>query len=199
MENINIQDYKIHPIYTRYAADSNACIVDLYKKRLISIHTNSNGYNQISIRIQNKPKMCSLHRFTYECFNGIIPENKVIDHIDNNKSNNNINNLQLMTQQENCKKSANNRDYTFVANNHKNKKLVKSTCIETGEIDYFHSLYSIERDLKINCGIVKMCCEKLNRVKSGKSKLNGMSYKFEYIDALPDDYNKEKRIVVKKN
>jgi len=199
MENINIQDYKIHPIYTRYAADSNACIVDLYKKRLISIHTNSNGYNQISIRIQNKPKMCSLHRFTYECFNGIIPENKVIDHIDNNKSNNNINNLQLMTQQENCKKSANNRDYTFAANNHKNKKLVKSTCIETGEIDYFHSLYSIERDLKINCGIVKMCCEKLNRVKSGKSKLNGMSYKFEYIDALPDDYNKEKRIVVKKN
>ena len=62
------------------------------------------------------------------------------------------------------------RDYAFAANDHKNKKIVKSTCIETGEIDYFHSLYNVQRDLKINCGIVKMCCEGLNRVKSRKSK-----------------------------
>ena len=32
-----------------------------------------------------------------------------------------------------------NRDYTFAANNHKNKKIVKSTCIGTGKIDYFQS------------------------------------------------------------
>jgi hypothetical protein len=67
----------------------------------------------------------------------------------------------------------------------------------TGEIDYFHSMYSIQRDIGINCGIVKMCCEGLNRVKTGKSKINGNSYKFEYIDTLPDDYNKPKRIVKK--
>ena len=42
--------------------------------------------------------------------------------------------------------------------------MVKLTCIETVEIDYFHSLYSVQRDLKINCGIAKMCCKGLNRV-----------------------------------
>ena len=83
------------------------------------------------------------------------------------------------------------RDYTYAANNHKNKKIVKSTCIETGEIDYFHSLYSVQRDLKINCGIVKMCCEGLNRVKSGKSKLNGKFYKFQYVNELPQGYNRK--------
>ena len=83
------------------------------------------------------------------------------------------------------------RDYTFAANNHKNKKIVKSTCIETGEFDYFHSLYSVHRDLKINCGIVKMCCEGLNRVKSRNSKLNGKFYKFQYVNKLPEGYNRK--------
>ena len=30
--------------------------------------------------------------------------------------------LQIMTQQANCKKSAKNRDYSFAANNHKNRR-----------------------------------------------------------------------------
>ena len=82
------------------------------------------------------------------------------------------------------------RDYTFAANNHKNKKDVKSTFIETGEIDYFYLLCSAQRDLKINFGIVKMCCEGLNRVKSGKSQLNGKFYKFHYVNEIPERYNR---------
>ena len=97
----------------------------------------------------------------------------------------------MFTQQENYEKSSVNKDYSFAANNHKNKKMVKSTCIETGEIDYFYSLYSVQRDLKINCEIVKMCCEDFDRVKSGISKINGNFFRFQYIDALPDNYNTE--------
>ena len=41
---------------------------------------------------------------------------------------------------EKCSKQ---RDYTFAANNHKNKKDVKSTFIETGEIEYFYLLCSL--------------------------------------------------------
>ena len=89
------------------------------------------------------------------------------------------------------KKFFKKRDYMFAANNLKNKKIVKSTCIETGEIDYFHSLYSVQRDLKINCGIVKMCCEGFNKVKSGKSKLKGKFYKFQYVNELPEGYNRK--------
>jgi hypothetical protein len=119
----------------------------------------------------------------YECFNGIIPEGKVIDHIDNVKINNNIENLQCVTHQENCKKSAANRDYSFVKDNHKNRKSVQSTCIETGEKDYFPSMYKAHLELGINAGLIKMCCEGLNSVKSAKSKITGKSYKFEY-DAI---------------
>lgn len=50
-----------------------------------------------------------------------------------------------MTQKQNCKKSAKNRDYKFAAKNHKNKKFVKAINIETDEISYFNSLYSVNQ------------------------------------------------------
>ena len=99
-----------------------------------------------------------------------------------------------MSEQENCKKSTANRDYSFNRNIRKNNKFIKSTCVENGDIDYFHSLFIVQRDLKVNCGVVKMCCEELNRVQSGKSKLNENFYKFEYISELPDKYNREIKV-----
>lgn len=40
----------------------------------------------------------------YECIRGNIPKDKVVDHIDNNKKNNRIDNLQLLTPKKNSNK-----------------------------------------------------------------------------------------------
>ena len=45
-----------------------------------------------------KPKNYYIHRFEWECIKGVIPEGFVIDHIDSNKTNNKIENLQLLSQ-----------------------------------------------------------------------------------------------------
>ena len=55
----------------------------------------------------------------------IIPDDKVNDHI-NNKQDSRLCNLHLMSQKENGKKVAKDRDYTFAAKNNQNKKCVKS-------------------------------------------------------------------------
>ena len=55
---------------------------------------------------QSGLKSYQVHRFIWECFNGIIPDDKVIDHINNDKEDNRLCSLQLITQQNNCKKSA---------------------------------------------------------------------------------------------
>ena len=117
-----------------------------------------------------KTKGYSVHRFVYECFNGIIPDGKVIDHVNNIKDDNRLCNLQLMTHQENCKKSAKRRDYTFTAKNHQNKKCVKATNSDTNEVSYYNSMCAVQQHLSINAGIVKMVCEGINNCKTGISK-----------------------------
>ena len=195
MSNIEISNcvYKVHPIYDLYASDKDGNVINIIKEVPHLGHKSSSVYLQCSVRkYSGKYKVYYVHRFVWECYNGNIPEGKVIDHINNNKEDNRLCNLQLLTQQQNCKKSAINRDYTFVAKNHVNKKCVRATNIITKEVSYFNRMYAVQQHLQINVGIVKMVCEGVNNCKSGVSKKTGNSYKFEYVkkDDLPDNYEK---------
>lgn len=49
-------------------------------------------------------KWFRVHRLVYHHFKGCIPDTLVVDHIDNDKKNNHISNLQLLTRSENIKK-----------------------------------------------------------------------------------------------
>ena len=161
--------YKVHPVYNLYASDGNGNIMHLVKQVPSTGQKHKNGYLFCMVRKhgQNRQKGYYVHRFVYECFNGIIPDGKVIDHVNNIKDDNRLCNLQLMSQQENCKKSAKRRDYTFVAKNHQNKKCVKATNSDTNEVSYYNSMYAVNQHLGINAGIVKMVCEKINSCKIG--------------------------------
>ena len=145
---------------------------------------------------QSGQKRYYVHRFVWECFNGVIPEGKVIDHINDVRHDNRLCNLQLLTPSENNKKAATNIDYTFIANNHKNRKCVKATNIETGEVTYYYSLYATQQHLGINHGTIKRVCESWYGYKSGVSKKDGHSYTFEYIkeEDLPENYFKSANI-----
>lgn len=79
-----------------------------------------------------------------------------------------------------------NRDYSFVKNNHNNRYIIKAVNVETEEETYYHSMYACCKHLGVNCGIIKMCCEYKNHVKSGKSKINGNKYRFEYVELIPE-------------
>lgn len=60
-----------------------------------------------------KAKSGLIHRIVWETFIGEIPEGYEIDHIDSNKENNALSNLQLLTHKENINKLAKEgRKYT---------------------------------------------------------------------------------------
>ena len=198
MNKIEIENcvYKVHPVYNLYASDENGNIIHLVRQVPSPGQKHKSGYSFCMVRKhgQNGQKGYYVHRFVYECFNGIIPDGKVIDHDDNR-----LCNLQLMTQQENCKKSAKRRDYTFVAKNHQNKKCVKATNSDTNEVSYYNSMYAVNQHLGINAGVVKMVCEKINSCKTGISKIDNHCYKFEYVNKqdMPDNYKKISKYTVK--
>ena len=175
--------YYIHPIHTKYGCSKDGYIIN--SKKLIPRKGNlqHNGYLLVSVKSDdNKQKRMQAHRFVYECFHGVIPNGMVIDHINDIKDDNRIKNLQMMTQQENCLKSAKKRDYAFAATNHKNRRCVKAINCKTNEINYYHSIYKTGKELGINPGIIKMVAEGLNMCKTAISKMNQQAYIFEYID-----------------
>ena len=181
-----------HPIYTNYCANINGEIMHLKNKTPRKGNKHTTGYltTSVSKESSDKPKSYFAHRFIWKCVNEIIPDDMVIDHVNDNKEDNRICNLQLMTQQQNCQKFAQHRHYSFPAKNHQNKKYVKAANCETNEITYSNSFYVVNQRLGINPGIVKMSAEGLNDCKTGISKKNNQAYKFEYIqkEDMPDNY-----------
>ena len=133
--------YNVHPFFDLYAANESGEVIHIIKKVPSKGRKQQNGYMGCSVRkYGGRPKGCQVHRFVWECFNGVIPEGKVIDHINNDKEDNRICNLQLVTQQQNCKKASKDRDYTFVAKNHMNKRSVKAINNETNEVSYYQTV-----------------------------------------------------------
>jgi hypothetical protein len=68
---------------------------------LLPIEGRGNTYYNVS---RNR-KSFLWHRLVWEYFNGSIPKGKQIDHINNNRLDNRIDNLQLFTPTQNCRKT----------------------------------------------------------------------------------------------
>jgi len=91
------------------------------KKRKLkpqSASQSKKGYFQVRLYSENDRrdkkgnkigKLHYIHRMVWENFRGEIPEGKEMDHIDGDTSNNNINNLQLITRRRNVHKSLEER------------------------------------------------------------------------------------------
>ena len=180
----NDKKFYTHPIYEKYAANKYGEIMNVRIRKPMLGNINNNGYLRFCISVsKNKVKNYLIHRFIYECFYGMIESDKYINHINFNRKDNRLENLEVVTTSENNKKSANNRDYSFVKDNHKNRKKVKAINLLTNEEVIYNSLYSVNKLLGINAGHVKMICEeKYIYCKSATSKKDGQKYTFEYLN-----------------
>jgi hypothetical protein len=90
--------------FSSYEIDVENGTVWSYKSnRFIgSPQENNNGYWYIGLMDDNgKPHTFPLHRVIWMSANGEIPEGLEVNHIDEDKSNNSLSNLNLMTPKEN--------------------------------------------------------------------------------------------------
>ena len=165
-EYIEFKDIKFywHPKYKYYLASRCGQILSLKQKekRILKLCKRSNGYLGFQLFENNARKDYSVHRFIYECFKGKIPKEMHIDHCDNDRKNNLVNNLQLLSPKENQHKS--------------HCKKVVSFNLETKEEKIFESITKAAEYHQIFFSTVSMICRKIN--KTCKSKKDGKRYKF---------------------
>jgi hypothetical protein len=99
---------KKHPKFKEYGADIDGNIYSFKfrKIRQLIVGNHKRGYHQFRVSISRvEGKMYLVHRFAYECnTQQMIPKGLQINHIDNCKTNNHIDNLELVTDYENKQK-----------------------------------------------------------------------------------------------
>ena len=161
-----VKFYK-HPEFSNYAASKDGVVINVKNNKIISMSKNNSGYLFFSIYNKNlkKTKTNYQHRFVFEVFNGKIPSHLEIDHLNNDKTDNRVKNLQLLTHQQNIEKS-------------KNKPII-STCIQTGEERRFKSVKTAGIELDINYSHISKVCKKIYKFLT--SKKDGFKYTFRYL------------------
>ena len=164
-------DFWVHPIYDKYESNRNGIVRHIKNKKPVGC-LNNLGYYKFTIKDNGKSKIFYSHRFIYECFNGQITDKRVVDHINNIKTDNRLDNLQLITQRENSIK--NNAGGTFLP-----AIKIKAINTETSESFEYESINKATKDLMINSGIIHHI---LNGIKkTSLSKKYNQRFRFEKI------------------
>ncbi len=92
--------YKTIEEYDNYSISNYGNIMNKHGK-ILKTELSDDGYYTVRIQISGKPKRFLLHRLIAKAFIP-NPENKsYVDHIDRNRTNNNLDNLRWATVQEN--------------------------------------------------------------------------------------------------
>jgi HNH endonuclease/NUMOD4 motif len=102
--------------------------------KILSQKTKKNKYKEVSLYLEPQVgKMMYVHRLVYMAFVGDIPNGMSINHIDGNKANNNISNLELVTPSQNMKHAFDmglSKNPVFHGSNHGMAKLTEEKVLE---------------------------------------------------------------------
>lgn len=155
--------------------------------RILTTFLGERGYPRINLLRNGKNKQVFVHRLVVESFIGSIPEGKFVNHKDGDKTNNNLHNLEIVTQKENVQHSLyvlgngvkpvyklNKNNYRVICE----YKNVSQASKETGICD---------------AAIWKVCNEERN-FAGGYSWAYKENYSNEYIEAKRKRYKKGLRM-----
>lgn len=131
----------------RYVLDSKRQIYFFVKGCELKPRKNKNGYLQVSLNKKGKRKMAYVHRIIAETFLEKIKDKNTINHIDGDKNNNCVDNLEWCTYSENNKHSYKELNRRIV-NCGGSKTPVYMIDTETKELFYYVSI--AEASKKIN-------------------------------------------------
>ena len=127
-----------------YEVSNLGNIKNIKTNKLLKGDINNYGYHRVCLYHNNKKKRYFRHRLVAEHFihNDDIENKKFVNHIDGDKSNNTVNNLEWVTQSENEKHA-----FKTGLKNKTNKPF--AVRFDDGHIEYFQNQDSLAKRLRV--------------------------------------------------
>lgn len=119
--------------------------------RILKPTTKASGYQEIGLCVKpGKRKWFLIHRLVLSTFQPVANmEQLEVNHKDEDKSNNQINNLEWVTSKENCNYGTRNQRSTL-------NKIIPVLCNETGVV--YSSFHEAAKLTGIAASSINMCC-----------------------------------------
>ena len=131
----------------------NGTVYSFKLKRFIG-SLNNKGYLQTGNKINGKSNIIMLHRLIWECANGEIPKGYEIHHIDGNKLNNSISNLEMITI------ANHHSEHKPIKNNPQISKKVVQYSLNGEILKVWDSINECERNGFLKTPIINCCKNK---------------------------------------
>lgn len=163
MENYEIEEWRPIKGYEGLYSVSNLGRIYSHKRNTTDGHIytpkkSHNGYDEIILSKEGKIKKIRVNRIVYETFMGEIPKGMHVNHIDENKSNNCLSNLNLLTSKENANwGTRNDRIAKTRIKNGKTKTVMQYTKTMSF-INKYSSISEAARQSGIGYCSIKNCC-----------------------------------------
>lgn len=161
---------KVLKDFPNYAIDEYGIVWSIKRNKPICRFKDNLGYYQVELSKCGKKYKRRVHNLMAECYLTKPFDKACINHIDGDKSNNALDNLEYTSNSINTQHAYDNNLYR-----NKYRLKVKTINKETGEILVFNSIRSLSETLNINRKTV-------SSILNGTKNSNNYKYYFEYVD-----------------
>ena len=115
--------------FSRYLISTDGQVYSIDNDKILKPNRNSSGYVRVPLyNDENEYKQTLVHRLVYMAHVGPIPKGMQINHKDENKTNNCIDNLELMTNKENCSYGTRNARISKSMKRYRAKQRAMAAC-----------------------------------------------------------------------
>lgn len=139
--------------YPNYTISDKGDVINIKTNKQLKPYTRKDGYVVVSLSKGGKKYKCYLHRLVAETFIPNPDNLPQVNHIDEDKTNNCVSNLEWITPKDNCNHGTRNERQGLG-----HSKPIEQYDLEGNFIKEWDSATQVERDLGFNHSNISKCC-----------------------------------------